>query len=235
MEFQKRSLLFDASAVAHTVAQLKGRRLRMARVLTGFSRQELYEKIGIATSTIDTWESGRVELTEKSAARVCDAFKKVGIYCTVEWLMTGSGNPPRMMTETEKSLFAIEGLNLTRDEPPIRNFSSGLPSFPDENVRRELSFFLGVHKGAMFHVVEKDFMNFRYKKGDCVAGETEDLKNLNGRVIIAQLTEEKTVLCKLLRNSDNESEVFLGKGIPNAKIRILKGAEIIWHRMIKRI
>ena len=94
--------------IVHTVAQLKGRRLRMVRALTGFSRQEIYGRIGIATSTIDTWESGRVELTNKSADRVCEAFRKVGVYCSPDWLLTGTGSPPRMMDDVEKSIFSEE-------------------------------------------------------------------------------------------------------------------------------
>ncbi|MDR2681643.1 MAG: helix-turn-helix domain-containing protein [Holosporaceae bacterium] len=105
MKLKTGSSLEKESYLTYTTAQLKGRRLRMARALTGFSRQEFYEKIGIATSTIDTWDSGRVELTEKSAVRVCEALRKLGIYCTQEWLLNGSGTPPRLMDELEKSAF----------------------------------------------------------------------------------------------------------------------------------
>ncbi|MDR1982944.1 MAG: helix-turn-helix domain-containing protein [Holosporaceae bacterium] len=235
MESQKRSSLLSNRSIVHTIAQLKGRRLRMARALTGFSRQELYERIGIATSTIDTWESGRVELTERSADRVCEALKKVGIHCSREWLLTGAGNPPRMMRDVERSIFSSSNeSHINVYEPTARDSSFEAPLLLDEDVRRELSFFIGIHKNVLFHIVEEDFMNSRYKKSDCVAGEIENLKNLEGSVIIAQLAGGKTILCKLLHNLDIKSEVFFGKNISNKNIRIEKAAEVVWHRMSKR-
>jgi len=226
------SALFNDGEIVYTVPQLKGRRLRMVRALTGFSRQELYQKIGIATSTIDTWESGRVELTEKSAVRVCEAFQKVGIFCTSEWLLTGTGNPPRIMKDIEKSVPINEAID--SKEFSANDIFKSVP-FLDEDIRRELNFFVNLHKNTLFHIVEEDFMNSRFKKSDCVAGEIEDIQNLEGRIIIAKVSEEKTVLCKLLRNCPNqESEVFFGKNTPNKKIKIMQAADVIWHRMVKR-
>jgi transcriptional regulator with XRE-family HTH domain len=202
----------------------------MARALTGFSRQELYEKIGIATSTIDTWESGRVELTEKSAARVCEALGKVGIHCTSEWLLTGTGNPPRMMREVERSIFSHDKIEISNHDPIVKKISFGAPAFLEEDIRRDLSFFMGIHTNALFHVLEEDFMNSRYRKSDCVAGETEDLKSLEGSIVIGQLQDGGTILCKLLKSSNGESEISLGKKI-NKTIRLSQAAAIIWHRI----
>jgi DNA-binding transcriptional regulator YiaG len=234
VEPQKKSLLYDNQSITHTTAQLKGRRLRMVRALTGFSRQELYEKIGIATSTIDTWESGRVELSEKSAARVCDALRKVGIYCTSEWLLSGAGIPPRLMKDVEKSIFVSSEVNSYCEESVPNDYLLHMPPFLDEDVRQELSFFVSIHKNALFHVVDEDFMNSRYKKSDCVAGEATNLQNLEGSVIIAQLANGKTMLCKLLHSSNEKSEIFLGKGISNKQIDIMKAAEVVWHRMSQK-
>ncbi|MDR0581013.1 MAG: helix-turn-helix transcriptional regulator [Holosporaceae bacterium] len=234
MKLQKKSLLFYGQSVAHTPAQLKGRRLRMTRALAGLSRQELYEKMGISTSTIDTWESGRVELNEKSTARVCEAFKKVGIYCTGEWLLSGAGSPPRLMKDLEKSFFIIEDINSRMNEPALKSYMPAMPIFLDEDVRRELSFFINIHKNALFHVVDEDFMNSRYRKSDCVAGEAADLQSMEGRVIIAQLIDGKTILCKLLCNFGEKSEIFFRKGAPNKEVKIQKAAEVIWHRMSKK-
>jgi transcriptional regulator with XRE-family HTH domain len=234
VEPQRKSLLFDDQSIAHTPAQLKGRRLRMTRALAGLSRQELYEKMGISTSTIDTWESGRVELNEKSAARVCEAFRKAGIHCAGEWLLSGVGSPPRLMKDLEKSFFIPEDINGRMDEPVLKSYMPAMPIFLDEDIRRELSFFINIHKNALFHVVDEDFMNSRYKKSDCVAGEASDLQSMEGRVIIAQLVDGKTILCKLLRNLGEKSEIFFGKSVPNKEVKIQKAAEVIWHRMYKK-
>lgn len=225
-------------AIVHTIAQLKGRRLRMARALTGFSRQELFEKIGIATSTIDTWESGRVELSQKSAERVCSALKKVGVSCSVEWLLTGSGTPPRIMDALEKTMSDVGSFGYTNSgsELPLKYaYKLKMPSFVDNEIKRELSFFLNLHPCSLFCVVEKDFLNRRYKVGDCVAGIKEDIRSLLGKTIIAVLYNSEIVLCRLLScNEDGTSNVFINSEESNKKVQIISAAEIIWHRMPKR-
>jgi DNA-binding XRE family transcriptional regulator len=230
VEPRKRKHLFEDQAAVHTVAQLKGRRLRMARALTGFSRQELYDKIGIATSTIDTWESGRVELTEKSAVRICDAFKHVGIYCTGEWLLTGNGDPPRLMKDVEKSIFMFNDVEFESEKSAAKLNVLKIHPFLDEDIRKELSFFISFHKNVLFHVLEEDFMNFRYRKSDCVAGKIDDPKNLEGCVVIAQPEDGKTLLCKLIRCLGEECEIIFGKHDPVKNLKIVKVAEILWHR-----
>ena len=228
------------AAIVHTLAQLKGRRLRMARALTGFSRQELFEKIGIATSTIDTWESGRVELSQKSAERVCSALKKVGVSCSIEWLLTGGGSPPRIMDALEKTMIDVGSFkypDADANESSLKDVYKlkKLPSLMDEKIRRELSFFLNLHPGSLFHIVEKDFLNCRYKVGDCVAGIEENVQSLIGKVIIAILSNSKTILCRLLScNEDGTSSVFINSESSNEKVQIISAAEIIWHRMLKR-
>jgi DNA-binding XRE family transcriptional regulator len=208
----------------------------MTRALTGCSRQELYEKIGIATSTIDTWESGRVELTEKSAIRICISLKQVGIYCSSEWLLTGEGTPPRIMDELEKSMLSSAPEQASyQSEIPIGAKIKKIPSFVDENIRRELSFFLNLHKNSIFHIVDRDFLNCRYKKGDCVAGIDDDPLRLIGKVIIGVLENGETMLCRLIDCSGPGCTVFLGVGKSKEKEKIVKAAEVVWHRMLKRL
>jgi DNA-binding XRE family transcriptional regulator len=205
----------------------------MARALTGFSRQEFYEKIGIATSTIDTWESGRVELTEKSAIRVCSALRKLGIYCTSEWLLGGSGAPPRLMDELEKSVFLPNGGWNIEDEFAKTQKTKRTVQFIDRNMRRELSFFTNLHKDAIFHIVEEDFLNSRFKIGDCVAGIEEGINSLVGKVIIGVRGNGETMLCKLVSFSGTTCQIFLNKDKKDSSCEFVKAAEVIWHRICK--
>ncbi|MDR3186863.1 MAG: helix-turn-helix transcriptional regulator [Holosporaceae bacterium] len=216
--------------IVHTVAQLKGRRLRMVRALAGLSRQELHEKIGIATSTMDTWESGRVELTEKSAERICLALRKVGVYCAREWLLTGAGIPPRAMDDVEKFVFLSNRPGIAGDQFAIGRVSGKIPPFIDESMRRELSFFMSLHENSLFYLVEEDSHGFRYRRGDCVAGVENDIQTLVGKIIIAQLPNEKTILCKLIKTSANRSDVIQGKGSFPERLEITRAAQILWHR-----
>ena len=130
----------------YTVAQLKGRRLRMARTLTGYSRHDLCERIGIATSTMDTWECGRVELTEKSAVRVCNAFLRVGLYCSNKWLLTGEGEPPRLVENNVRESERSASKESEKNADVALNYSKfskqKIPIFPDSSVGKELGLFL---------------------------------------------------------------------------------------------
>jgi transcriptional regulator with XRE-family HTH domain len=190
----------------------------MVRALSGLSRQELHEKVGIGKATIDAWESGRVELTEKSSAKMREALKKVGVYCSAEWILTGIGDPPRVMKDIEKSIFTFGEINDCFNENIAREVSK-IPSHLKEDIRRELSFFIDTHKDALFCVLEEDLEDTRLKKGDCVAGEAGDLKKLEGRMVITQLSDGTTALRRLPRCEETES-----------KVKILKAAEIIWFR-----
>jgi transcriptional regulator with XRE-family HTH domain len=215
----------------YTVAQLKGRRLRMLRALTGFSRQELYAKMGIATSTMDTWESGRVELTEKSSKRVCLAFRKVGICCAPEWLLTGSGIPPRTMDDVEKSIFLSNASNISNDSPLAEDNCIRFPPFLDEDIRRELSFFINLHHNSIFHILVEDYTNFRYKRGDCVAGIVENLRTLINKMVIVQLEDSTISICRLSNRTEGDNFFYVNKS--NERMVIKKAAEIIWHRIPK--
>ena len=248
MPLEKNDQFQTDDFATYTTAQLKGRRLRMARALTGYSRHDLCEKIGIATSTMDTWECGRVELTEKSAMRVCTALLNASLNCSVEWLLTGNGDPPRLMDEIEKSvLLPNRNLMISDDTSPkrVKNFNPKIPFCSDEAMGKELGFFLGIHKDAIFHIVDHEAFNFRYKIGDCVAGLHENLKNLVGKIIIAVLKNGKTILCRLVAcdedsNSENFDQgqdcvIFLNANNTQKKVQLIAGAEIIWHRSMKSL
>ncbi|GHU12014.1 hypothetical protein FACS189449_04750 [Alphaproteobacteria bacterium] len=236
MKYEKNSSLLGENYLTYSVAQLKGRRLRMARALTGFSRQEFYEKIGIATSTIDTWESGRVELTEKSADRVCGALRKVGIHCASEWLLTGNGAPPRLMGNLEKSVFLHDSsLALEKNKNTIEDIKNEKSfQFIDKNIKRELSFFTSLHKNAIFYIVDNDFLNSRFKVGDCVAGIKEDVSHLINKIIIGVEPNGNTLLCKLTDIIGTECEIFLNSSKERWRCCLVKAAEVIWHRMSHR-
>ena len=232
------NILQNDDFASYTTAQLKGRRLRMARALTGYSRHDLCEKIGIATSTMDTWECGRVELMEKSSVRICTAFLKVGLCCSSEWLLSGKGEPPRLMDEIEKSaVLPNQNISDVNDNfsSPVRSIKRKIPVFPDETVGKELNFFLSLHKKGIFHVVERGGFTTRYKVGDCIAGESEKFENLIGKIIIGVLENEKTILCRLIACDGNECTVFLNSNNPQKKIILKNAAEIIWHRSMKSL
>src|SRR3989344_9374349 len=73
-----------------------GDRLRRARILAGIAtRREFEKKYQISANTLQGWEQGKNPLSKKGAKRVIEALKAEGLMCSLEWLMHGSGVPPR--------------------------------------------------------------------------------------------------------------------------------------------
>lgn len=211
-----------------TLAQQKGRRLRMLRAFSGLSRQELYEKTNIATSTMDTWESGRVELTDKSAGRVCDSFMKCGIICTKEWLLTGNGVGPRQFNIIEQAVFANNSENSATHQ---NFFDIPIAGILDDSIRKELQFFLSIHSDALYHIVKTNFMNSRFRPGDCVAGKIFPPEELIDHIVIVRIQHNDTAFGKLTTCSSKECSLFLGnkRGVISMKYDAI--AKVIWHRI----
>lgn len=216
--------------IEYTVAQAKGRRLRMARALTGMSRQDLHDKTGIATSTMDTWESGRVELNEKSSLRICESFRKLGIFCSAEWLLRGEGMPPHLMSDTERSMLSYRKNEEYSPTNSQRKKSFSFPPFLDPVIKKELSFFLNLHDNPIFHILTENFGNSMFDAGDCVAGVGENPQKLIGKVVILQKTNEETCLCRLSSVTDSFAEISFGKKTPPTRVEFKKLGRILWHR-----
>lgn len=132
----------------------------MARALTGMSRQDLHEKTGIATSTMDTWESGRVELNEKSSLRVCESLRKLGIFCSAEWLLRGEGIPPHLMSDTEKSMFSYEKISENEETSVSKKKTFVFPPFLNADIKKELNFFFKSARGRNVSSLKREIFKF---------------------------------------------------------------------------
>lgn len=134
------------------IAIERGKRLRMARVLSGLSRQEFQDTLSVSTSTLNAWENGRICLTEKGAIRVSNALSKVNIVCSASWLLDGIGESPRSMDAVKLNLAGLEGDSIR------------------DNIIDEIAFFSTRNKGGICVKVGDDSMAPFYVKGDFVAG-----------------------------------------------------------------
>ena len=226
---------------SYTIAQLKGRRVKMVRTLSGLTRQELYEKVHISPSTMNTWETGRVELTEIGAERISEAFSKIGIVCTKEWLLHGRGAPPRMMNSAERKIFVDyeEYAKLYEPQFDLCNISRPIieqkqvrphPKIPDD-MEAELQFFTRIHANSLFHVVKENFMNSRYRVGDCVAGIIGKPENLIGQVVIIKQKTGETILAKLIGYNDGKCELFYDMKSLHSFVEYVEISNVIWHRI----
>ncbi len=204
----------------------------MARALTGMSRQDLHEKTGIATSTMDTWESGRVELNEKSSLRICESFRKLGIFCSAEWLLRGEGMPPHLMSDTEKSMLSFDENGEGSQINSLKKKSFNFPPFLDADIKKELSFFLNLHDHPIFHILTEKFGKTIFDAGDCVAGLEESPQRLIGKIVILQKTNGDTCLCRLNSVIGNIAQVSFKKKTPSIRVEFKKMGKILWHRKL---
>ncbi|MBE6447156.1 MAG: helix-turn-helix transcriptional regulator [Alphaproteobacteria bacterium] len=200
----------------------------MARALTGLSRQDLYNHTGIATSTIDTWESGRVELSKKGAERVCSSLYELGICCTSEWLLTGEGMPPHFMDDIEKLMYAGRITASTA----ITSFDKNtIPRFLDADLKKELTFFLELHRNALFCIVQNKIFGTRYMIGDCLAGIISDPFQLTGQFVILQKSDQNTMVGYLHEIQDNVAKISVECKNDCMFVEFQKIAKILWHRI----
>ncbi len=219
--------------VTYTIAQEKGKRLRMARALTGCSRQDLYEKVGLSKSTLDTWESGRVELTQKGAEKISFSFHKLGIFCSAEWLLTGKGFPPHFMNDVEKVVFSstLRSENFqTTSSVSIEQSESSI--FLHADVKKELNFFMELHPDAISYIVQKKSSLAPYNIGDCLAGIVASPQSLIERIVILQKNDGSTLLCKLNKITDGFATIITDINHPPLETKFSKIAKIVWHRVV---
>lgn len=134
------------------IAIERGKRLRMARVLSGLSRQEFQDTLSVSTSTLNAWENGRICLTEKGAVRVSNALGKINIVCSASWLLDGIGESPRSMDSVKLNLAGFDGDSIR------------------DNIIDEIAFFSTRNKGGICVKVGDNSMSPFYAKGDFVAG-----------------------------------------------------------------
>lgn len=197
------------------LAEERGKRLRMLRVLSGLSRQQFQTQLNVSISTLNIWENGKICLTKKGALRVINAVKEVGIICSEDWLMFGNGLAPyNSNNKSYNNLYTSD---------------SSLPT--------EVEFFLKNNPNAIFTKIDDEFMLPIYHIGDIVAGiPSEDINNAIGFVSIIRTNDfsivrriekiEKDNLYLAAFNKNTANDNFVSISINNIK----SIAKILLHR-----
>lgn len=139
------------SSSKQEIAIERGKRIRMARVLSGLSRQEFQDTLGVSTSTLNAWENGRICLTEKGAIRISKALSTINISCSYTWLLDEIGEAPRALDSKK--------LNIQSEEYSECN-----------DILDEITFFLSRNDNSICVRLNDDKMNPFYKKNDFIGG-----------------------------------------------------------------
>ena len=209
-----------------------GERLRRARVLAGLStRREFETKYRISANTLQGWEQGKNPLSKKGARRVVEAFTHEGLICTMEWLLHGTGMPPRPY-----EMLRI-GINTTRNT--LKNIDQ-LNVQEEEHIYKETQLFRDHYQGSIVLSIADDSMLPYFKQGDYVGGvqvANEDLSRYLNELCVLEL-ENNVILARLLQKGSRDGVYTISCTNPTSKtaplnlidVKIISAAPIIWHR-----
>ena len=206
----------------------RGSRLEVLRRMARLTRREFAEKHGISANTIQSWETGKSGgLTIRGAQRIIPAFHQEGIYCTLDWLMHGVGQPPQLTNLQFSGIHETEG-----------------PSFyhpPDTKaITQELLTFRNVNANPADLIVNDDGMEPRYKLGDYVAGirrTGDSIRYLVNQDCLVQTKNNEVLLRRIKSNSQSNLYdllcINLNSQVPLSTLyaqALIWAAPIIWHR-----
>ena len=210
-----------------------GDRLRRARILAGIAtRREFEKKYQISANTLQGWEQGKNPLSKKGAKRIIEALKIEGLICSLEWLMHGTGVPPRPFEMSNTKL---------ETSTDMENFFSQISLQEEQAIYQELQTFKTHNPNTIIITVYDDTMEPHYRSGDYIAGvrltRAEDIQQYLGQPCIVELADHTIVPRYIHADSENGTYTlsctnFQSKNPPlnifNA--RILSAAPILWHR-----
>lgn len=210
-----------------------GDRLRRARILAGIAtRREFEKKYLISANTLQGWEQGKNPLSKKGAKRIIEALKVEGLICSLEWLMQGSGVPPRPF-EMSNTKFVTEA--------DMETFFSEVSLQEEQAIYQELQTFKSHNPNSIIITISDDAMEPQFHSGDYVGGirlsKAEDIQAYLGQPCIVELADH-TILPRYIHadiesgtytlSCTNFQSKFAPLNIFNA--RIISAAPILWHR-----
>lgn len=175
--------------------QERANRLRFLRKMAHLSMKEFSQHCNLGLTTINYWEQGYSSVTERGAQKVCKAMREEGIECSVIWLMTGYGEPPKVTDSSKLSKLNYKNLeSLSRIS--INEKKSDYPMGNIE-IKEELGLFRKNYAEHLIHLVENESMKPLYAPGDLVAGKKLTEKNMelaHGADCIVELKGKELII-----------------------------------------
>ncbi len=209
-----------------------GERLRRARVLAGLTtRREFEKKYSISANTLQGWEQGKNPLSEKGAKRVVEAFKWEGLICSVEWLIHGTGMPPRPYDVLNVGIKNGVQKDNVLSEQNIRD---------EEVIYRETQLFKEQNINSIILTIADDAMEPYYHTGDYIGGVqvyNEEMNRFIGNMCIIEL-ENNLIIPRLLQKSSKEgtynicctNPITTASPLNYYNVNVVSVAPILWHR-----
>ena len=204
----------------------RAKRVLSLRKMTHLSRQKFEKRFGVATSTLQHWEDPKKNgLTIKGAKRLVSLVQQMNIYCTVEWLMQGTGNGPQILA-------SVHAENIS----PAK--ISEIPEM--EQIASELALFKQHYPEVIHTVVNDDSMEPRFTPGEYVAGirrYRQAINELIGQDCII-VTKEGEILVRRLKSTEipgfyTLASINMHTSVSKPflyQVELVSAAPIIWNR-----
>jgi DNA-binding transcriptional regulator YiaG len=163
--------------------QTSGSRVKLARSMLGLTRKQFEANSNISVNTLQAWESEKNMLTDKGAKKLIEAFIKLGLMCSEDWLLTGNGQAPIL----------LQGM-------------SELPNEMSEDlcILREIETFKALNPDPVVVIVQDNGMEPMYAIGDFVGGnrkKSDQIDRLIGKNCIIETLQGDTFVRKILKGS----------------------------------
>lgn len=207
-----------------------GNRVKSARMLSGYTRQAFATVSEISMSTLRIWEEPsktRSGLSLKGANRLVKALNSIGIFCTSQWLLNGTGPGPNIIGSPREKIFEKQSVSWGEDE----------------SILKDIAAFKLNNTDPIVAIIQDGSMLPKFSYSDYVGGSKlygEDIAQLIGRDCIIGL-EDKTIVRRIVSLSEsgytlsalNQDSLLKDTIIVEAKP--FYAAEIVWHRWKRKI
>ena len=216
-------------------AQVRAKRLKSLREMTGLSRNDFHKRYGIPRGTLQNWESARFGgLTMKGAKNIIKAFNAEGINCEIDWLLHGTGKSPKFSEHSQ----GIRNSELKKHNEVNEHIFEAETNI----ITKEILLFRQNHANSIDIVVADDGMQPLWNPGDYIAGVKRfqnEIKDTVGKYCIVQTQEHGNLFRKVMAGEDDN---LYNLSVINYKTKIKKpvlynvnvisSAPVIWTRKI---
>lgn len=201
----------------------KAERLTQLRKLAKLGRNDIAQMAGVSVLTYKGWENAKFGgIPLKRASSLVELFQIEGIRCSVDWIMHGTGEPPKKILLHQTIQFQNAITNATQQPPEI---------IEQLQIKAELEFFRNNNEAeTMSLTLPDDAMEPCFLQGDLVAGTKVPLEYADktiGLNCIVRTKNNKVLLRQIQTGSDKISFTLLCLNSNSKQQFILHDVELI--------
>lgn len=219
--------LAETQIFSETIPTAIGSRVKGARMMTGLTRKDFSLSSKISIATLRSWEEpgeGRRGLTRKGSLRLADALLSHGVHCISEWLLTGEGPGPQLITHFDTT---------SPENNEIVSWSE------EESILRDVESFKQNNPSPVIMLVTDEQMSPIFNLGDYVGGSKVSGNKIQGLIgSISILETDRGLLLRRLVSRISENKYVISSvcdkvvdiSIEPSTVEVISAAEVVWHR-----